>query len=296
MPVFKDRSVLTGMKVREAMRKNVSRLPADSSLKACIRFMNRCRINAVLLGGPDPEVQGVVSKTDIMGAYYAGLPIDGPAGDIMNPPLFCDLDDPIEQTLALMEAASIHRVYVKSKGSQVTGTLSYSDIVGLLYRYCRTCLKSGRQDTKIKEKELPRLTVKDVMTRQVISCHDTDTIVQALELLSAVQTGAVAVVDKKNCPVGVISKTDLNRAYSHGAGLDDPVTGIMGAPVVTCGPDDFLVDAIQKMFLLDLQRLFAADKDTGQVLGVLSLSDAARSRSGTCKACSASRIVTSFDS
>jgi len=37
---------------------------------------------------------GMVSKTDIMGAFYVGLPVETPLADIMvGPPLFCYPDE-----------------------------------------------------------------------------------------------------------------------------------------------------------------------------------------------------------
>ena len=52
-------------------------------------------------------------------------------------------------------------------------------------------------------------------------------------------------------------------------------------------------DAIQQMLIHDVQRLFVhADASApDHITGVLSLSDSARFRSGSCRACSAGRIL-----
>jgi hypothetical protein len=54
-----------------------------------------------------------------------------------------------------------------------------------------------------------------------------------------------------------------------------------------------LSEAIQKMLLQDIQRLFVHHEVSGQnsITGVLALSDAARFRSGSCRACSAGRML-----
>ena len=54
--------------------------------------------------------------------------------------------------------------------------------------------------------------------------------------------------------------------------------------------DEFLEDAIQKMIFTDVHRLFVYKDDPQNITGVLSLSDAARIRSGSCHACLSSRI------
>ncbi len=45
------------------------------------------------------------------------------------------------------------------------------------------------------------------------------------------------------------------------------------------------------MLLGDMGRIFVREDDSGVVVGVLSLSDAANYRSGTCRACVSSRMV-----
>ncbi len=49
------------------------------------------------------------------------------------------------------------------------------------------------------------------------------------------------------------------------------------------------------MIYAEIQRLFVSHPDTGQIVGVLSLSDAARLRSGSCQACVSSRIKVEED-
>ena len=83
MPVFKDRSVLTNIPVKEAMRRQPNRLRADATLAVCIRLTIKLKINTVLVDDPKGYPIGVVSKTDIMGAYYAGLPVESPLSDIL---------------------------------------------------------------------------------------------------------------------------------------------------------------------------------------------------------------------
>jgi hypothetical protein len=45
------------------------------------------------------------------------------------------------------------------------------------------------------------------------------------------------------------------------------------------------------MLLRDVQRIFVHGSDPAKIVGVLSLSDAARFRSGSCRACTSSRLM-----
>jgi signal-transduction protein with cAMP-binding, CBS, and nucleotidyltransferase domain len=66
----------------------------------------------------------------------------------------------------------------------------------------------------------------------------------------------------------------------------------MTAPVVTWDQGAILWEALQHMFLKDVQRLFVHAGDPLRIIGVLSLSDAAQVRSGSCRACLPTRFMT----
>jgi CBS domain-containing protein len=292
MPVVKHRNILTGIQVKEAIRRNVNRLSLDNSVAVCIRNMIKFKNNAVLVCDLEGAHCGVISKTDIMGVYYASLPLETTLQDIIaGSPQFCYLDDNLEEAIEIMQNKGIHRLYVLGADSdEVTGTLAYTDIVGLLYRFCRTCSKSLRK-TKRADDELPKLKVKEVMTAKITLCKKNDSIERVVEVLSTQRLGAILIVDREMDPVGVISKTDIVIAYVHGVSIHERAENIMNTPVTSCCSEELLSEAIKQMLLNNIQRIFVYSDDTKHIKGVLSLSDAARFRSGTCRACVASRII-----
>jgi len=64
----------------------------------------------------------------------------------------------------------------------------------------------------------------------------------------------------------------------------------MSSPVALCYEHDPVEKAIKSMILKDLHRIFVIPKKHAAVSGVISLTDAARLRSGSCHACISSRI------
>jgi predicted transcriptional regulator len=92
---------------------------------------------------------------------------------------------------------------------------------------------------------------------------------------------------------GVISKTDLIIAYLHGVSPQTRAREIMSRPVHCISKETLLSAAIQQMLVRDVQRLFVQESVShpGPIIGVLALSDAARFRSGSCRACSAGRLL-----
>ena len=291
MPIIAYQNVLQGLTVQEAMRPHVISLPQDAPLEQAIRFCIKYKVNALLITGERQEGLGVVSKTDLMGAYYAGLPICSPCSAVMvGPPLFCRAEETLDAALDTMRANKVHRLYIRGEDpSQVAGVLAYPDIVGMLYRYCLNCQKSLRR--KSGSEALPDgFRVREVMTPEIYAHRDEDSLQQVMEGLAAYRFGAVLIRDGEGEAVGVVSKTDLILAYKHGVPATAQARAVMNAPVQAVDADGNLVDALKTMIFADVHRVFVCQESSSNLVGTLSLSDVARFRSGTCRACLISRI------
>jgi signal-transduction protein with cAMP-binding, CBS, and nucleotidyltransferase domain len=286
-------NVMKDLTVKEAMRRLIINLPQEASLEQAISYAIKYKVNAILITDPNQEALGVVTKTDLMGAYYAGLPLSTPATSIMvGPPLFCHLGDSLDAALARMRTQKIHRLYVRDEAPrQAIGILAYPDIVGLLYRYCHQCEKNLRRHQDDSEHLLAdRVQLREVMTPGVFALGADDSLIQVMEGLAAHKFGALLITAADGAPVGVISKTDLIVAYKHRIPPEAPAKTVMTEGVQACDYHDILVNALRRMIFSDVSRLFVYKKSPRHIVGVFSLSDATRFRSGTCRACVSSRI------
>ena len=294
MALDTKKSILSHVTVKEAMRRKVVSLPATAGIADAIRSLVKNKVNAMLVTGDDELPVGVVSKTDIMGAYYAGLPAESPLEHIMvSPPLFCDAQDSLETALGSMRSNRIYRLYILDEdGRKAAGALAYPDIVGLLYQYCRACDQSlsNRKKQGLHSDHPTSARVSDVMTNSVTWHYAHETLTQIMESLSANRFGALLIKDDGGEPLGVISKSDLILAYRHGIPPENEAKTVVSDRVIACDETTFLEDAVQQMILSELHRLFVYRDNPMNIVGVFSLSDAARFRSGSCHACVSSRI------
>jgi signal-transduction protein with cAMP-binding, CBS, and nucleotidyltransferase domain len=292
--VIDRENALKGLSVQDAMRRLAIDLHREASIEQAIRCIIKFKANALLIIDEWHKGIGVVSKTDLMGAYYAGLPIETPVESIMvGSPVFCQEHDSLDSALDTMRAFKIHRLYVAGHHpGQAVGVLAYPDIVGLLYRYCRRCKRSmlHPRPNHFDETGADRFRVREVMTESVQTHKEDENLVQVMEGLSTHRFGAVLISDKNGIPVGVVSKTDLMIAYKHGIAIDTPARTIMNSPVHSCDHNELLAVAVHKMIFSDIHRSFVHKGEPTNIVGVLSLSDAARVRSGSCRACVTSRI------
>ena len=195
MPTLKERRVLSGMRVSEAMRRQVVQLPWGQTLARAINNLIRFKVSALLVFDDAGKPAGVISKTDIMGAFYAGLPVETAIADIMTgPPLFCYPDDELESALDAMQQNNVHRLYVRgSDADTILGTLAYPDIVGQIYRFCRVCSRGIRKKSDAgTESDANRARVNEVMTRSVVTFQENDLLMDVIEALSAKGLGTVS--------------------------------------------------------------------------------------------------------
>jgi CBS domain-containing protein len=295
MPVVSARNVLSGILVKEVMRSQFVQLSEIASLSKGINQLIKHKVNALLVTDEEGKPVGVVSKTNLVGAFYGGLPLDSMMGDIMyGPPLTCYVDDELEASLDLMRTHGVHQLFVRGADPFApAGMLSYTDVVVSIHRCCRSCPKttSRRREPSAHIEGEQGFTVKEVMTSTVVCFREDNTLALVVEGLMDHHVGAILINDSKGMARGVISKTDIVAAYHHGLSLNEQARSIMNTPVVSCDQGWFLDEAIRLMLLKDVHRLFANSGDPLRITGVLSLSDAARVRSGSCRACISSRII-----
>jgi CBS domain-containing protein len=291
MPIIAYQNVLQGLTVREAMRRQVISLPQEASLEQAVRYCIKYKVNAILITGQAQEALGVVSKTDLMGAYYAGLPIATPVKAVMvGPPWFCRADDTLDSAINTMRSHRVHRLYVAGDTpGQAVGVLAYPDIVGLLYRFCNRCDKSLRLKAAAGT-EPDRFRIREFMTPEIYAHRAQDSLNRVMEGLAAYRLGAVLIRGEDGLPVGVVSKTDLIIAYKHGVPAAAAAATVMSSPVKAGDGNAPLVSALKTMIFSDVHRLFVYQESPENLVGILSLSDVARFRSGTCRACLVSRI------
>jgi CBS domain-containing protein len=192
-----------------------------------------------------------------------------------------------------MREHRIHRLYVLDpKGEGMAGVLAYPDIVGILYRYCHRCEKSllHRGPLTAAPGGPDQLAVREVMSPQIFVLPTSASLGDLMGALAAYRFGAVPLVTTTGQPLGVVSKTDLILAYLHGLPQETAAQEIMSMPILTCQQEEPLLAVIKRMIYQDLHRIFVYKDRPETLVGVLSLSDAARFRSGSCRACLASRI------
>lgn len=123
-------------------------------------------------------------------------------------------------------------------------------------------LKAGPGDP------LRRLTVAEVMTKDVVTVSTSTPVKQAAGLMSERRIAAIPVIGADGTLVGIISETDF-----IGKRVDAEVVGeLMSAPVVTAGPGDPVPLVARILLARNVKSLPVVD-DGAQVVGIVSRAD-----------------------
>jgi CBS domain-containing protein len=122
------------------------------------------------------------------------------------------------------------------------------------------------------------MVVEDLMTSEVGSCRPFDTLDRGARIMWERDCGAVPVLDQDGRVVAMLTDRDIcMAALTQGRPLSEMrVSSAMSRSLWTCRREDEVKDAEKLMRSHQVRRLPVVDAD-GKLVGVLSISDLARS-------------------
>jgi CBS domain-containing protein len=119
--------------------------------------------------------------------------------------------------------------------------------------------------------------VRDVMTREVVTCAVSDRLNTAAQRLWESDCGALPVVGERGALAGMLTDRDIcMAAYTSGKPLSEiSVTSAMSSTVHACKASDSLRSVMDAMTTHQIRRVPVLS-DEGQVIGIVSLADVAK--------------------
>ena len=120
------------------------------------------------------------------------------------------------------------------------------------------------------------MRVNELMCKNVKFCSPQQTLGHAAQIMWDADCGCVPVVESNGEVVGMVTDRDICMAV-HFTGRtphDLRVSDAMTSEILTCRPDDQLMDVEEKMRRAQVRRLPVTD-GSGHLVGILSLNDIA---------------------
>jgi len=118
-------------------------------------------------------------------------------------------------------------------------------------------------------------TVRDIMTKDLISVKNTDQAIKAIEVMTKKDIGSV-VVTEDGKPVGILTERDIMKRVCPEKLCTEAVTAgeIMSKPLITIEAGAKLGEAALLMTEKDIRRLLVTEK--GEVVGIVTQKDVMR--------------------
>jgi len=117
-------------------------------------------------------------------------------------------------------------------------------------------------------------TVKDLMTKNVVTIDADKTVVEAAMLMSKNDIGDLVVV-KDNAPVGIVTERDfVRRVLAERKSVNTKVSEVMTTPLKVIDPDAPIKEAARRMVNRKIRRL-PVIKDN-KLVGILTAADFAK--------------------
>ena len=117
-------------------------------------------------------------------------------------------------------------------------------------------------------------TVLEAKRLGIVNCRPTDSLEKIANRMADEDISALVVTDAKGYLLGIISRSDLLRAYVESpTWRTDPVEGIMTREVVTVSPDTAISDAAQLLLGRHIHRVVVVRTDDGGKKPIAVVSD-----------------------
>ena len=117
-------------------------------------------------------------------------------------------------------------------------------------------------------------TVKDLMTKDVLTIDANKTVIEAATLMSQNDVGDLVVMEN-NTPVGIVTERDfVRRVLAVGKSTTTRVSEVMSTPLRVIDPEAPIKEAARRMVNKGIRRL-AVIKDN-KLVGIITATDFAR--------------------
>jgi len=118
------------------------------------------------------------------------------------------------------------------------------------------------------------VSVKDIMTKAVVSVDAATTVSDAAKMMEYGQIGAI-VVTENNTPVGIVTDRDFAiKVVAHAYNPTTPVQMIMSSPLYSISPDESVRMIADFMYTRGIRKLPVIDND--KVIGIVTATDLVR--------------------
>jgi len=200
--------------IKHVMQKNIITIVngTEDHFEQCAARMETFKIGAVILINDNGELTGIISKTDLTKSFANVFGGKYLVKNFMNKKIVtCRRSDSLKFALSLMNKNQISRLIVTDENGYPVGLISTNTLLTHSDYFTKG-------NTRSRDYLLPingeKLTVNDLLTDELVIINEEEDLAVAASKMIKNKIGGIPVVSSENNLVGIVSKTDVVRAFS----------------------------------------------------------------------------------
>jgi CBS domain-containing protein len=196
------------------MSKNLSNITKDQEglLVQCAIRMDAFQISSIVIVDDDGKLEGIVTKSDLVKNFSKTFTGIYKVKDYMNTKMItCRKSDSLLFALNMLNRNKISRLVVTDNNGRPVGVISYDTFLRNSEYF-----KLGKQNTReylLPKTSAKELRVSDLIGDELLTIESEDDLAKAARLMTKYKISGIPAVDRDGNLEGVISATDIARAY-----------------------------------------------------------------------------------
>lgn len=200
--------------IKHVMQKNVITVTdgTEDHFDQCAARMETFKIGSVILVDDNGELIGIVSRTDLAKSYASVFGGKYLVKNFMNRKVVtCRRSDSLRFALSLMNKNRVSRLVVTDENGCPVGLISTNTLLTHSDYFTKGNTRSRDYLLPINRE---KLTVSDLLTDELLTISEEDDLAIAASKMVKNKIGGIPVVDSNRNLIGIVSKTDIVKAFS----------------------------------------------------------------------------------
>ena len=200
--------------IKHVMQKNVISVTdgTEDHFVQCAARMETFKIGSVVLVNDTGEIIGIVSRTDLTKSYASVFGGRYVVKQFMNKKIVtCRKNDSLKFVSSLMSKNQVSRVIVTDENGNPVGLISTNTL--LTHSDYFTNGKTRSRDYLLPANK-EQMVAGDLLTDKLVTVNEEDDLAMAASKMIKNQIGGIPVINSNHNLVGIVSKTDVVRAFS----------------------------------------------------------------------------------
>ncbi|MFB5621344.1 MAG: HPP family protein [Candidatus Nitrosomaritimum yanchengensis] len=209
----KTSRVINEIPIDHVMQKNIVLITdeLEDDFYQCASKMDNLKIGSVVIVDKNGKLSGIVTRTDLVKAYANVFGEKYLVKDFMSTKMItCRKSDSIKFALSLMNQNNVSRLVVTDENGVAIGLISSNTLLTHSDYFTKGSTRSRDYLLPLNKE----LVVNDLIEENLVTINEDEDLAKAASVMIKKKISGMPVLDSKQNLVGLVSKSDVVKAFS----------------------------------------------------------------------------------